>query len=171
VFGRSQVKGAAELVTVTMDSYGFGVSRAVAVVAGKHYGDNGLAWPRNVAPFDVHIVAAGKDEAVVEAAEALAAQLGEAGVEVLLDDRKASPGVKFADAELIGVPTSVVVGRGLQNGVIEIKDRATLERQEVPVAKACETLLGIICGVFSVGSMRGCEVQQQGDSAGEPCSR
>jgi prolyl-tRNA synthetase len=135
-----------KLVTVTMGSYGFGVSRAVAVVAGKHYDDKGLAWPRNVAPFDVHIVAAGKDEAVVEAAEALAAQLGEAGVEVLLDDRKASPGVKFADAELIGVPTSVVVGRGLQNGVIEIKDRATLERQEVPVAKACETLLSIIRG-------------------------
>lgn len=135
-----------KLVTVTMGSYGVGVSRAVAAVAETHCDDKGLVWPRALAPFDVHILATGKDDAVFEAAEKLAAELADAGVEVLLDDRKASPGVKFADAELLGMPTSVVVGRGLAAGVVEVRDRATGERVEVPLGQAAAHLIGLIRG-------------------------
>ena len=102
-----------KLVTVTMGSYGIGVSRAVAAVAEGTCDEKGLCWPRELAPFDVHIVAAGKDEAIARAAADLALGLDEAGLDVLLDDRTVSPGVKFADAEILGMPTSVVVGRGL----------------------------------------------------------
>ncbi|MBA3907535.1 MAG: proline--tRNA ligase, partial [Pseudonocardiales bacterium] len=91
----------------------------------------GLVWPRAVAPFDVHVVVAGKTVELVQGGAALAAELDAAGLRVLLDDRKASPGVKFADAELIGVPTIVVVGRGLANGQVEVQDRATAERSEI----------------------------------------
>ena len=122
-----------KLVTVTMGSYGVGVSRAVAVIAEGTADDKGLAWPRNVAPFDVHIVATGKDEAALAFANKLAHELDEAGVSVLLDDRKASPGVKFADAELLGMPTSVVVGRTLADGVVEVRDRATGAKEEMGV--------------------------------------
>ncbi|CAN5182440.1 proline--tRNA ligase [soil metagenome] len=123
------------LVTVTMGSYGIGVTRAVAAVAEGTLDEIGLCWPRNVAPYDVHIVATGKDEAVLSEAERIAAELSAAGVDVLLDDRvKVSPGVKFKDAELIGVPTIVTVGRGLATGVIEVKDRRTGDRIDVPVA-------------------------------------
>jgi prolyl-tRNA synthetase len=120
-------------VRITMGSYGIGVSRAVAAVAEQHHDKLGLIWPREVAPADVHIVVAGKDAAVREGAERLASELDEAGVRVMLDDRNASPGVKFADAELIGVPTIVVVGRGLASGVVEVKDRRSGERTEVAV--------------------------------------
>jgi prolyl-tRNA synthetase len=119
-------------VRVTMGSYGVGVSRLVAVIAEQSHDESGLIWPRAVAPADVHVVIAGKSDEQVAAAERLAAELDAAGVRVLLDDRKASPGVKFADAELIGVPTIVVVGRGLANGVIEVKDRRSGERTEIP---------------------------------------
>jgi prolyl-tRNA synthetase len=125
------------LVTVTMGSYGIGVSRAVAAIAEQTYDDAGLVWPREVAPADVHIVAAGRDDAVVEAADRLAVDLDEAGVRVLYDDRGGvSAGVKFADSELIGVPTIVVVGRGLTDGTVEVKDRRSGERVHVPVADA-----------------------------------
>ncbi|HEY3262797.1 MAG TPA: proline--tRNA ligase [Pseudonocardiaceae bacterium] len=120
-------------VRITMGSYGIGVSRAVAAIAEQHHDKLGLIWPREVAPADVHVVIAGKEAAVRDGAERLAAQLDTAGVRVLLDDRTASPGVKFADAELIGVPTIVVVGRGLASGVVEVKDRRSGERTEVPV--------------------------------------
>jgi prolyl-tRNA synthetase len=116
-----------------MGSYGIGVSRLVAAIAEQNVDDSGLVWPRAVAPFDVHVVVAGKSEEIAAGAERVAAELTAAGAEVLLDDRKASPGVKFADAELIGVPTIVVVGRGLANGVVEVKDRRSGERTEVPV--------------------------------------
>ncbi len=122
-----------KLVTVTMGSYGVGVSRAVAAVAESTCDDKGLAWPRNLAPFDVHIVATGKDAAALEFATSLAHELDAAGVSVLLDDRKASPGVKFADAELLGMPTSVVVGRTLADGIVEVRDRATGEKTEMGV--------------------------------------
>ena len=135
-----------KLVTVTMGSYGVGVSRAVAAVAETHCDDKGLVWPRALAPFDVHLLATGKDEAVFAAAEKLAAELADAGIEVLVDDRKASPGVKFADAELLGMPTSVVVGRGLATGVVEVRDRASGERAEVPVESAAAHLIGLIKG-------------------------
>ena len=122
-----------KLVTVTMGSYGVGVSRAVAAVAETTCDDKGLAWPRNLAPFDVHIVATGKDAAALDFATALAHELDEAGVSVLLDDRKASPGVKFADAELLGMPTSIVVGRTLADGFVEVRDRASGEKTEMGV--------------------------------------
>ena len=128
---------AGKLVTVTMGSYGIGVSRAVAAIAENTHDDLGLVWPREVAPADVHLVATGKDATVFEQATSLAEQLTEAGLTVLYDDRpKVSPGVKFKDAELIGVPTIVVAGRGLAEGVVEVRDRATGARQDVPVEDA-----------------------------------
>jgi prolyl-tRNA synthetase len=123
-----------KLVTVTMGSYGIGPSRAVAAIAEGTLDEHGLAWPREVAPADVHLVAAGKDEHVFAVAERIAHELSAEGIEVLFDDRmaKISPGVKFKDAELIGVPTIVVVGKGLADGTIDVKDRATGERVAVP---------------------------------------
>ncbi len=126
-----------KLRTVTMGSYGVGVSRAVACIAEGNHDELGLCWPRNISPADVHVVATGKDEAVFSYAEELARSLEAAGVTVILDDRKqASPGVKFKDAELVGVPTIVVVGRGLAEGLIEVKDRRSGERREVSVDDA-----------------------------------
>jgi prolyl-tRNA synthetase len=132
-----------KLVTVTMGSYGIGPSRAVAAIAENTLDEIGLCWPRDVAPADVHVVAAGKDQAVFDAADGIAAELASQGVTVLYDDRtgKVSPGVKFKDAELIGVPTIVTVGRGLADGVIEVRDRRTDVRREVPVDRAVEEIL------------------------------
>ena len=135
-----------KLVTVTMGSYGVGVSRAVAAVAEATCDDKGLAWPRALAPFDIQIVATGKEDAVLEAAEQLAAELDAAGIDVLLDDRKASPGVKFADAELLGIPTTVIVGRGLADGVLELRDRGSGERGDLPVEGAAQRLAELIAG-------------------------
>ncbi len=129
-----------------MGSYGVGISRAVAAVAEGTCDDKGLCWPRELAPYDVHIVAAGKDEAVTRAAADLAVQLDEAGVEVLLDERKASPGVKFADAEILGMPTIVVIGRGLADGVIEVRDRASGAREDVALADALGEILRAVHG-------------------------
>jgi prolyl-tRNA synthetase len=136
----------AKPIRITMGSYGVGVSRLVEVIAEQHHDELGLVWPREVAPADVHIVIAGKDESIAAGAEKLAAELDAAGIRVLLDDRKSSPGVKFADAELIGVPTILVVGRGLTKGVVEVKDRASGDREEVPVDKAVTHLLDLIRG-------------------------
>jgi len=133
-----------KLVTVTMGSYGVGVSRAVAAVVENSHDDLGIVWPREIAPFDVHLLATGKDEVAFEAADALVAELEAGGVEVLYDDRrKVSPGVKFKDAELLGMPTIVVVGKGLADGVVEVRDRATGERSDVPVAEAAERVRGV----------------------------
>ncbi|QFU87568.1 proline--tRNA ligase [Amycolatopsis sp. YIM 10] len=131
-------------VRITMGSYGVGVSRLVAVIAEQHHDELGLVWPRSVAPADVHVVIAGKDEAVAAGAEKLSAELDAAGLRVLLDDRKATPGVKFADAELVGVPTILVVGRGLANGVVEVKDRLSGERAEVAVDAVVEHLKQLV---------------------------
>ena len=134
-----------KLVTVTMGSYGIGPSRAVGAIAENTLDDIGLCWPREVAPADVHLVATGKDDAIFEAAAALAAELGSRGVDVIYDDRpKVSPGVKFKDAELIGVPTIVTVGRGLADGVVEVKDRRSGERTDVAVAEAAAHLAGVV---------------------------
>ena len=111
-------------VVVTMGSYGLGVTRVMASLAEAHHDDAGLAWPAQVAPAHVHVVATGKDPAVFAAAQSLATTLSGRGIEVLYDDRfKVSPGVKFADAELLGVPLVVVVGRGLAEGVVEVRPR------------------------------------------------
>lgn len=123
-----------KLVTVTMGSYGVGVSRAVAAVAENSCDDRGLAWPKELAPFDVQVVATGKGEELFAAAEKLATELSLAGLDVLYDDRKASPGVKFTDAEILGMPLAVVVGRGLADGLVELRVRATGERIELAVA-------------------------------------
>src|SRR3954451_15427065 len=118
-----------KLVTVTMGSYGIGVSRAVAAIAEGNNDELGLVWPREISPADVHVVATGKDEAIFTAAATLVDELAARGLEVLYDDReKVSPGVKFKDAELIGVPTIVTVGRGLADGNVEVKDRRSGER-------------------------------------------
>lgn len=123
-----------KLVTVTMGSYGIGVTRILAVIAETNNDDKGLIWPENVSPFDIHVIATGKDDEVFEAAEKLVAELEGARYEVLYDDRpKVSPGVKFGDAELIGVPKIVIVGKGLSDGVVELWDRRTNERTSVPV--------------------------------------
>ena len=136
-FGLTALDQNGKPVTVTMGSYGVGVTRAVAAVAEQTYDDKGLCWPRSIAPADVHLVATGKDDAVFDAAARLADELEAAGIEVLYDDRRqVSPGVKFKDAELLGVPTVVVVGRGLADGVVEVRDRRSDQRQEVPVAEA-----------------------------------
>ena len=128
-------------VTVTMGSYGVGVTRVVALLAENNNDDAGLVWPQAVAPYDVHVVAAGKDDAIYEAAESVAAECEAAGFEVCLDDRKkASPGVKFKDAELIGAPVIVVVGKGLAEGVIEVKTRASGDRTSVPPTEVVATV-------------------------------
>jgi prolyl-tRNA synthetase len=124
-----------KLQTVIMGSYGVGVSRAVACVAEGNHDELGLVWPREISPVDVHLVATGKDDEVFAAGEEITRSLEAQGVSVLYDDRKGvSPGVKFKDSELIGVPTIVVVGRGLADGKVEVKDRRSGERREVPVA-------------------------------------
>ena len=134
-----------KLVTVTMGSYGVGVSRAVAAIVENSHDDSGIIWPREVAPADVHLVATGKDDTVFAAADDLAAELEGHGVTVLYDDRRGvSPGVKFADSELIGVPTIVVVGRGLANGVVEVKDRRSGERTEVAVPEAATQVAALL---------------------------
>jgi prolyl-tRNA synthetase len=124
-----------KLVTVTMGSYGIGVTRLVAAIAENYADDKGLIWPAEVAPFDIHVVATGRDQVAYELAEKVSADLEAARFDVLYDDRpKVSPGVKFGDAELLGVPTIVIVGRGAGDGIIELWDRRSGERSEVPAA-------------------------------------
>ncbi|OEU85926.1 prolyl-tRNA synthetase [Streptomyces abyssalis] len=127
-------------VRVTMGSYGIGVTRAVAALAEQTADEQGLCWPREIAPADVHVVAAGKalqTELAVDVAE----KLGAAGVRVIVDDRAGvSPGVKFTDAELIGVPSILVVGRGAKDGLVELKDRRSGRREELTVADAVARL-------------------------------
>ena len=133
-----------KLVTVTMGSYGVGVSRAVAAVAEATCDDKGLCWPLELAPYQVQILATGKDAAVFEEANRIAGELSGHGLDVLVDDRKASPGVKFADGEILGMPIIVVVGRGLADGVVEVRSRATGERCEVAVADAVTAVLELV---------------------------
>jgi prolyl-tRNA synthetase len=128
-----------KLVTVTMGSYGIGVTRILAAIAEATADERGLLWPRGIAPFDVHVVATGKDEVAFELGARLASELEAERFDVLYDDRpKVSPGVKFGDAELLGVPTVVIVGRGAADGVVELWDRRTNERTEVPAASLVE---------------------------------
>ena len=150
-------------VTVTMGSYGIGISRAVAALAEANHDDAGLAWPIQVAPVQVHLVATGKDEAVFHAAAELAAELHGAGVEVLYDDRpRVSPGVKFADAEMLGAPVLVVVGRGLAEGNVELRLRRAVDAralgievtddrpvaEQVPVADAAHRVTEVVSALL-----------------------
>lgn len=128
-------------VPVTMGSYGIGVSRLLAAVAEVSHDDAGLLWPAAIAPAEVHLVATGKANEIYAAADTLAAELEAAGTTVLYDDRRGiSAGVKFADAELIGVPTVVIAGRGLADGVVEVWDRRSGDRRQVPLADAVGVL-------------------------------
>ena len=132
-------------VTPTMGSYGIGVSRAVAAVVEQRHDERGLVWPRSISPADVHLVALGR-RGQAEAAADLARDLEAAGLVVLLDDRGASAGVSFADAELLGVPTVVVVGKGLVDGELELRDRATGERRTLALAGAVAELVAEVRG-------------------------
>ncbi|WP_193598622.1 proline--tRNA ligase [Microbacterium sp. YJN-G] len=130
-----------KLVTVTMGSYGIGVTRILAIIAELNNDEKGLIWPASVAPFDVQVVAAGRDQVAFDVAEDIANQLEAARLDVLYDDRvKVSPGVKFGDAELVGVPRIVIVGRGAADGQVELWNRATGERETVSVADAVTRL-------------------------------
>jgi len=130
-----------KLVTVTMGSYGIGVTRILAILAELNNDDRGLMWPESIAPFDVHVVATGRDAAAFDLAEKLAADLESAGRDVLLDDRpKVSPGVKFGDAELVGVPWILIVGRGAAEGQVELWDRRSGERTTLAAAEAVAAL-------------------------------
>jgi len=131
-----------KLVTVTMGSYGIGVTRILAIIAELNNDDKGLIWPASVAPFDVQVVAAGRDQVAFDVAEEISAQLESAGLDVLYDDRpKVSPGVKFGDAELVGVPKIVIVGRGAADGQVELWDRRSGDRDAVSVAEAVARLV------------------------------
>ncbi|HXR43596.1 MAG TPA: His/Gly/Thr/Pro-type tRNA ligase C-terminal domain-containing protein, partial [Pseudolysinimonas sp.] len=125
-----------KLVTVTMGSYGIGVTRLLAAIAEEYADDKGLIWPKAIAPFDVHVIATGRDDVAFTLGASLSADLEAAGLDVLFDDRpKVSPGVKFGDAELLGVPTIVIVGRGAADGIVELWDRPSGSREELPAAE------------------------------------
>jgi prolyl-tRNA synthetase len=135
--GKSQV--------VTMGSYGIGVSRAVAAIAEQSYDEIGLSWPVEVAPAKVHLVATGKEDNVFDTAEKIALDLEARGISVMLDDRRGtSPGVKFKDAELIGIPVIVVVGKALENGNVEIRVRKSGEKSEIAVAGAVDAIAALL---------------------------
>jgi prolyl-tRNA synthetase len=123
-----------------MGSYGIGVSRVVAAIAEQHHDERGLSWPASVAPCQVHVVATGKGEQA-ETASRLASELASRGVDVLLDDRQGlSAGVRFADAELLGMPVVVVVGRRLADGHVEVRSRVDGSRSDVPVDRVVELI-------------------------------
>ncbi len=135
--GKSQV--------VTMGSYGIGVSRAVAAIAEQTHDELGLCWPREVAPADLHIVATGKDDLPFDTAEKLASELEAQGMRVMLDDRRdASPGVKFKDAELIGIPFIIIVGKALAEGKVELRNRRTGEKSEVLLTEALSQIIAVV---------------------------
>ncbi len=126
-----------KLVTVTMGSYGIGVTRILAAIAEANHDERGLIWPTEVAPFHVQVVATGKDDVAMNLADGLAAEFDAQGFDVLFDDRpKVSPGVKFGDAELIGVPFIVISGRNAAEGVVEVWDRRSGERNDIPATEA-----------------------------------
>lgn len=128
-------------VRLVMGSYGVGVSRLVAVIAEQQHDDKGLRWPGEVAPYDVHVVIANKDDAARTGAEQVVAELNTQGVDVLFDDRTASPGVKFKDAELLGMPYVLVIGRGWAEGKVELRDRFTGEALDIPADSAVSAVL------------------------------
>ena len=131
-----------KLVTVTMGSYGIGVTRLVAVIAEAFHDEKGLMWPDSVAPANLHVIAAGKDEAAFEVAESLTAAAEALGLRIMLDDRpKVSPGVKFADAELIGNPWIIICGRGVADGEVELWNRVTGERSQVKIDSVLAELM------------------------------
>ena len=147
-FGLTALDRNGKPVTITMGSYGVGITRAVAALAEQTYDEFGLCWPQLVAPADVQVVPTGKDDIAYAEAERLASELAAAGVRVLLDDRKASPGVKFKDAELIGVPNILIVGRSLADGVVELRDRKGGDKREIPVGDAVTEVQAVVASAL-----------------------
>ncbi len=146
-FGLTALGPDGKPVTVTMGSYGIGITRAVAALAEQTHDELGLCWPVGIGPADVHVVATGKNDSVFEAGEQLSSELQAAGVRVLYDDRRGvSPGVKFKDAELIGVPAIVIVGKGLADGTLEVRDRRSGERRDVPVGDTAAAVIAAVRG-------------------------
>ena len=158
---------------VTMGSYGIGVSRVMAALAEANHDDKGLSWPVQIAPYHVQVLATGKDQAVFDVAEQIASSLDADGVEVLYDDRrKVSAGVKFADAELLGLPYTLVVGRDLaKEGTVEIRDRRTGERRSVPAdaaaAESVASLAGVDSALAALVSVEGAEAAEADTSAAD----
>ena len=143
-FGLDALGANGEQIRITMGSYGIGVSRAVGAIVEQNYDEKGIVWPRSVAPFDVHIVPVGKGEEQLVAAEQLTRDLEKAGQRVLLDDRPGMQvGVKFNDADLIGVPTIVVVGKGLVDGNVEVKDRRSGDREVIALDAVVAHIVGL----------------------------
>jgi prolyl-tRNA synthetase len=130
-----------------MGSYGIGVSRAVAAIAEQSHDDKGLIWPREIAPADIHLIATGKSDEPFEVGERIAAELDSLGIRVLFDDRRGvSPGVKFNDSELIGVPTIMVIGKRLVDGFVEVKDRRSGERTDIALDGAAAEVAALVRG-------------------------
>ena len=126
---------------IVMGSYGIGLARIAAAAIEQHHDGNGIVWPPSIAPFDVHLVLVrASDEVQAALAEQLYAELAAAGFDVLFDDRDMSPGIKFKDADLLGCPAQVVVGKRAPEGLVELKDRASGERRDVPVADLAPAL-------------------------------
>ena len=131
-----------------MGSYGIGVTRAVAAIAEQTYDEIGLNWPAELAPAKVHIVATGKEDLPFDTAEKIATELEAAGVSVMLDDRRGtSPGVKFKDAELIGNPVILVVGKSLEQGNVEVRVRKSGDKQEVPLTSAVTSICELVASL------------------------
>ena len=129
-----------------MGSYGIGITRMLAVLAEQRHDDKGLNWPVEVAPYQVHVVVANKDQAAMAAGDELVDKLDKRGIEVLFDDRpKVSPGVKFKDAELLGMPFIAILGRSFADGIIELRVRGG-ETLEVPVGEIVDTLVERVRG-------------------------
>jgi prolyl-tRNA synthetase len=130
---------------IVMGSYGIGLARIAAAAIEQHHDGNGIVWPPNIAPFDVHLVLVrASDEVQAALAEQLYAELAAAGLDVLFDDRDMSPGIKFKDADLLGCPAQVVVGKRAPEGLAEVKDRASGERRDVPVAELAPALRDLL---------------------------
>jgi prolyl-tRNA synthetase len=139
------IDASGEAQPIVMGSYGIGLDRLMAAIIETHHDDHGIMWPAVVAPFDVHLVAIAKNDMVIQATEQLYNQLQQAGIDVLFDDRNLSPGVMFADADLIGVPLRITVSpRSMENGGIEVKRRPEEERSILPLEKAVEQIADLL---------------------------
>ncbi len=133
--------------TPIMGCYGIGVNRTVAAIVEQHHDDRGIVWPKSVAPFDVHLVGIWKDQGEIEKLEAVYQSLKKSGFDVLFDDRKASPGIKFADADLAGIPVRVTAGKGyFQTGELEIKARTGGDTVKVPESGLADALRSVLDG-------------------------
>jgi prolyl-tRNA synthetase len=129
-----------------MGSYGIGITRIMAATVEQRHDDAGIVWPKLLAPFEVAVIMANADApAVTQEAERIYRELGERGIEAVLDDREERAGVKFADADLVGYPVQVVVGsRGLEGGTVDLKARATGDRTKAPLAEAAQAVADIL---------------------------